>query len=297
MTFLKLVVLTTALVGATGLGAASSAVGHGQSRAPRVIAPRAPRAADQISHGTGGRIGVSIRDVGAEDAKGQSPGAGIVIDSVAEDSAAEKAGLKKGDVVVEFDGERVRSVRQFTRLVTETPGGRTVTAAVLRDGSRVSLNITPRDASDTHFLSGGGWDSFETLRGFGANPPAIPARPVPPATSMLESFLWRGSNRLGVTVGELSPQLAEYFGTKEGVLVSAVDENSAASKAGVKAGDVITSLNGQEIANASELRRRLTRLDTGEEFSLGIVREKKTMTLKGKVDGTAERRRLTRTNI
>ncbi|MBA3295761.1 MAG: PDZ domain-containing protein [Acidobacteria bacterium] len=122
---------------------------------------------------------------------------------------------------------------------------------------------------------------------------------APPAPQILdfEGFLWGGSNRLGVTVGELSPQLAEYFGTKEGVLVSAVDENSAASRAGLKAGDVITSINGQEIDTATELRRRLTRLDAGEEFSLGIVREKKTMTLKGKVEGAGDRRRLTRTII
>jgi len=299
MTFLKSVGLTTALLVAAGLGAAYSPVGNGQSRAPRVIAPRA---ADLISHGTGGRIGVSIRDVGAEDAKGQSPGTGVVVDSVAEDSAAEKAGLKKGDVVVEFDGERVRSVRQFTRLVTETPGGRTVTAAVIRDGSRVSLNITPREGSNVQFFRGVESEAFDALRGLGVIPPARPARPsmpAPPAPQILdlEGFLWGGSNRLGLTVGELSPQLAEYFGTKEGVLVSAVDENSAASRAGVKAGDVITSVNGQDVANSSELRRRLMRLDAGEEFSLGIVREKKTMTMKGKVDGTGERRRLTRTII
>ncbi len=62
-------------------------------------------------------------------------------------SAAEKAGIKKGDVIAEFDGERVRGVRHLTRLVTETPDGRTVKAAVMREGKRVDLSVTPDSGS------------------------------------------------------------------------------------------------------------------------------------------------------
>ena len=62
-----------------------------------------------------------------------------------EDSPAEKAGIKAGDVVVEYDGERVRSARQFTRLVQETPEGRTVAIGLLRDGKKQTVNATPED--------------------------------------------------------------------------------------------------------------------------------------------------------
>ncbi|HXG56239.1 MAG TPA: PDZ domain-containing protein [Vicinamibacterales bacterium] len=297
MTLWKSVALSAALVSVASLGAAYAPVAHGQSQAPRATGPRA---AEVFARGNGGRLGVSIRDVGTEDANGQSPNVGVIIETVDEHSAAEKAGIKQGDVLVEFDGERVRSVRQFTRLVSETPGGRTVTAAAMRGGSRVSLSITPREGS-AHFLQGGEFEALEMFRDLGVTRPTFPQRPAMPGAPaaqvapLLESLLWRGTNRLGVTVGELSPQLAEYFGTKDGVLVSAVDDNSAASKSGVKAGDVITNVNGQPVDSSSELRRRLARLDAGEEFSLGIVREKKRMTLKGKVEGSVERRRVTRT--
>ena len=86
---------------------------------------------DQVRHlavlaGRGAQLGVSVRDLDAEQAKGQS---GAVVEDVRAGSAAEKAGIKKGDVIAEFDGERVRGVRHLTRLVTETPDGRTVKAA------------------------------------------------------------------------------------------------------------------------------------------------------------------------
>ena len=69
-----------------------------------------------------------------------------MIEEVAEDSPAAKAGLKKGDIVVEFDGERVRSVRQFTRLVQETPAGRKIQTALMRDGQKLTMTVEPRES-------------------------------------------------------------------------------------------------------------------------------------------------------
>jgi serine protease Do len=110
----KTAAVAAALVAAGSAGAAFLPPIHGQST-PRAVAPRAL----DLFGGRGSQIGVTIRDVEDGDAKaGKMAGqGGVVIDDVAEDSPASKAGLKKGDIVVEFDGERVRSVRQFTRLV------------------------------------------------------------------------------------------------------------------------------------------------------------------------------------
>jgi serine protease Do len=291
MKFWKTAALSAGLLAAAGVGAAITPAVSGQSRAPRAVTPRA----EVFSIGGGSRIGVSISDVDATDGKGKGT-AGVAIDEVSEDSPAAKAGLRKGDVVVEFDGERVRSVRQFSRLVSETPSGRTVPAAVMRDGQRVSVSITPREGDgawrlfDHDFRS----DALDSLRHLEITPPAVRARPAPRPTPLppsLESFVWRSGNRLGITTQDLSSQLAEYFGTKEGVLVTSVDSDSAAAKAGVKAGDVITSVNGNTVESPSELRRRLSGVEAGEEFSLGIVREKRSMTLKGKVESSSERRR------
>ena len=104
---------------------------------------------------------------------------------------------------------------------------------------------------------------------------------MPPAFPDFDTFVWRSGNILGITVGDLSEQLAQYFGTKDGVLVTSVADNSAARKAGIKAGDVITSFNGSDVTTPSDLRRRIQRLQDGDEFTLGIVRDKKALTLEG----------------
>ena len=81
--------------------------------------PRAIGGWNLALEGPGSSIGVTVRDQ-----TGDAPG--VVIDSVREDTPATRAGLQKGDVVVEFDGERARSAQQFTRLVRETAPGRSV---------------------------------------------------------------------------------------------------------------------------------------------------------------------------
>ena len=98
--------------------------------------------------GGGPRLGVEIRDLSKEDvAKLKLPSQnGVVVDVVLKESAAEKAGVKAGDVVVQFDGENVRSAVQLTRLVRETAAGRTVKMGVVRDGKRVDLDVAPAEA-------------------------------------------------------------------------------------------------------------------------------------------------------
>jgi serine protease Do len=126
----------------------------------------------------------------------------------------------------------------------------------------------------------------------------VPAPPAPPAFPDIESFIWRSStNTLGVTVSDLSSQLAEYFGTKDGVLVTSVTEDSSAARAGLKAGDVITALNGSPIGTSSELRRRVQRLDGGDEFALDVIRDRKPTTIKGKIDDRRDRRRTFRSEV
>ena len=102
------------------------------------------------------------------------------------------------------------------------------------------------------------------------------------------------SGRLGISIDSLSPQLAEYFGTKEGVLVSSVSDNSAAAKAGLKAGDVITNFNGSTINDPQDMRRRIQSLNDGDEFTVTVMRDRKPVTLKGKAE-SPERRRTSRT--
>src|SRR6185436_4246390 len=179
------------------------------------------RALEMLSGGS--RIGVSIRDL--EDSEGKTVKGvtnGVIVEDVSTESAAEKAGIRKGDAIVEFDGERVRSVRQLTRLVQETPSGRTVQAAIVREGQRSTVSITPREGGGLRF------EGFDDLADFGREfryrvaprpptpptPPAKPAPPAPPSVWNFDELIGRSSNRLGITDSTLSPQLAAYFGTK-----------------------------------------------------------------------------------
>jgi serine protease Do len=293
MSVWKSAALAAALLAAASTGAAFLPPAHAQAPA------RAARAIEVF--GRGSQIGITIRDIEDADGKTNKMAApsGVVIEEVKDDSPAAKAGMKKGDIVVEFDGERVRSVRQFTRLVQETPSGRKIQTALMRDGQRVNVTVEPRESDGLNVFADGknlgllqdfanGY-AFDIPRPAAPAPPAPPKPPAPPALPNFDTFVWRSGNVLGITVGDLSDQLAQYFGTKEGVLVTSVADNSAAAKAGVKAGDVITSFNGSDVTTPSDLRRRVQRLEDGDEFTVGVVRDKKAITLKGKAETTRPR--------
>jgi S1-C subfamily serine protease len=217
--------------------------------------------------GRGAEVGVRIAD--------RTEG-GVVVEEVEPDSPAEKAGIKRSDVITEFDGERVRSARQFERLVRETPPGRSVKATVTRDGQRRDVQITPGEGRGGAMV----FDADrmrERLDGLAGRLPEFNFDfdfDVPGSMS---------GRRLGVTVEPLSPQLAEYFGAKDGVLVSGVTDGSAAARAGLKAGDVITSINGNRVTTREDLTRGL-RETTTDAVTIGIVRDKKESSLKATIE-------------
>ena len=238
--------------------------------------------------GRGSQIGVLVSD--PETAAEQ----GVKIDRVDDGSPAAKAGVHQGDRVVEFDGERVRSTRQLTRLVQETPSGRAVKMVVQRGGDRRTLDITPeadRLASfDRRVEPGLELDiEREVERGL---------RDPPQRIEPFLNFNWRDGGlpgpmsrgRLGVQVQPLNDQLAEYFGARDGgVLVAGVTADSPASKAGLKAGDVITKVNGASVKDTGELMEALGDVKDDGAVTLDIVREKKAST----VTATIERPRTT----
>ena len=244
-----------------------------------------------LLEGRGSSIGVRVRDLDKEDlakAKLQQAG-GALIAEVEEESPAEKAGLRAGDIVVEFDGERVRSARHFSRLVQETPDGRAVRATVLRDGARQTLDVTPSIAENR-------WERDMILRVPEVEPEVERGLRALPRHFAFD-FDWDAAapevfassrGRLGVRLQSLTEQLAEFFGAQEGVLVSSVEPDSPAAKAGLKAGDVITSINGRTVDSPRDVTQELRDRDEGGEVEIGILREKKSMTLKAAVP---ERRR------
>ncbi len=254
-------------------------------------------------------IGVDMREVTPEDVsklklQGQS---GAVVTGVEPDSPAAKAGVHTGDVIVEFDGERVRSTSELARLVRETPGGRTVKMAVVRDGRRTDLSVTPAAGGmpgidgerlqreirrglrgvDPDQLREEIERGLESARPWLYQSPEVPGQPriyPPPPGTPFAPPLNRAPARLGVTIEDLTDQLADYFGVKDGVLVRSVIKDSAAGRAGIRAGDVITTVAGQTIHSAADVSRALRDFKTGDEVEIGFVRDRKSQTIKLRLD-------------
>jgi serine protease Do len=272
------VVLTMLFVGALGR------VMVGQSQDRRFMDLRS-----QLLGGNG--IGVTVRDVDQADVKREKLPAdsGAVIDDVRTESPAAKAGLKAGDVIVSFDGEKVRSARHFARLLDETPQGREVEATVIRDGERVNVKVAPVASEGVNWalrrpLSGGGTMVLPQVI-----MPESRNLKVAPMTG--RSFFFSRA-RLGVSAQDLTDQLGAYFGAPEGALITSVDDDSAARTAGLKAGDVVTKVNGGLVRNASDLQRRL--MDASGETTLTIVRDRKEQTLKVKLEDEVMQTRIRR---
>jgi membrane-associated protease RseP (regulator of RpoE activity) len=248
----------------------------------------------------GVRIGITVADLDDEQVKTMT---GALVTDVREDSPAAKAGLKVKDVIVEFDGEKVRSARQLSRLVSETPPGRSVTVAALRDGTRVDLHVTPEESSWS-MMSGQSHLAAPWTFGRRVPPPSFgPGErryffdmpegghhfefhgPAEGDGDML-TMPFPGKGRLGIGIQDLTDQLAEYFGAKDGVLVSSVTDDSPAAKAGLRAGDVITSVDDTPVTNRRELLKAVQRAADGATLKLGYVRDKKP----GTASATLERR-------
>jgi serine protease Do len=227
-----------------------------------------------ILAGRGAEIGVSIREVGPAD----KARAGVVVEHVRPDSPAEKAGLRRADVIVEFDGEAVRSVRQFTRLVQETAPGKTVRVDIVRDGSRRQLDVTPVGGRDSVVIDsdrlreriGEAWRRYQEL---------------PPFNFDFDfSFPYDGRGRLGVAVQELTSQLATYFGVHEGLLITSVTDDAPGARAGLKAGDVITKVNGAPVRTRADLVHELRDSKNSDDVTVTIVRDKKESTVTVKLE-------------
>jgi serine protease Do len=227
--------------------------------------------------GPGSSIGVTVRDQSGD-------AGGVLVESVREGTPATRAGLQQGDVVVEFDGERTRSARQFTRLVRETAPGKPVKMTVVRNGSRRTVDITP-ESRDSVTLQ-----QFPQITG-----DVLRAQPrdfnfdFDPQVFFGEGFSL-SPRRLGVSVMPMSDQLATYFGVKEGVLVSEVSSGTPAATAGIQAGDVITAANGREVLSSADLMREVRAADAGSTLELRLTRNRKEMTLKVTLPQRSQRR-------
>jgi serine protease Do len=178
---------------------------------------------------------------------------GVLVADVSKGSPAAKAGLKRGDVIVSFNGHPVQDPGQLRNIVAMTTPGTKAPVQVLRDNKKRELSITL-----------GELPKEQTARaGEEPEPQSAPAAPA----------------RLGFSVQNLTPDLAQqlgYDGT-DGVVVSQIDPGSRAYEAGVRRGMVIREVNHQEVSNTQEFRQAVSQAERDKRVLLLVQSQQATM--------------------
>jgi serine protease Do len=235
--------------------------------------------------GGGSYLGVDTRDVTADrlaDLKLKEEH-GVEVTLVDQDAPAGKAGLKEHDVILSINGNQVESVEQLRRMIREIPSGRLVTLGISRDGQSMTLKAQLADRKKTFAMAGPG----KAFRFNMPALPAIPAMPAMPATPFVPEMdlpvsivVVHSSARSGLMVENLTPQLGDFFGAKngKGVLVRSVEKGSRAEQAGFRAGDVIVKVNGESISDSGDFTHAMHGRK-GSTVTVSIIREKKEQNL------------------
>lgn len=281
-------------------------------------APGEPPTAFSLFIQGGSFLGVHSEDVNKENMGRYNlrEARGVGITEVVKDSPAEKAGLRKDDVILRFEGDSVTSVRKLTRLVSEVAPDQNVRLTISRGGAEqeVAVTIGKRNNSFDAMQRFDGFQGLERLEGLkglegfkqlegmkglegfkGVMPPGGAWKwegQGPGGDGMVWAF--GNHRRIGVNTMELTKQLADYFGVSQGtgVLVTGVSDDSPAAKAGIKAGDVIIAIDGDKVDGAGDLTRSINKKKDGD-VNLTIIRNKNqrsvTVTPKAATPGDVQR--------
>ncbi|SRR5579883_501106 len=235
--------------------------------------PPAPRAhsTNVRSFGRRGYLGVGVVEM--TDARAHAlnlkDSSGVEVKRVDENSPAAKAGLRENDIILEVDGRRIETIDQFIHTVSDAAPGTKLALTIWRTGAKQNLVATV-EARPSQMFAFTGPDDMPM--------PAFPQMP----NGMLDgndfSFMTGASPRVGFEGEMLTPQLAEYFGVKGGVLVRTVVAKTPAEKAGLKAGDVVTKVNGTPVATPREISS-LVHMARNGKVALTIVRNKREQAL------------------
>lgn len=161
---------------------------------------------------------------------------GVLVERVVPNSPADKAGIQKGDVIQKIDGVEVTKPRDIRKFFRDLEDSKAISFELIRDGKPVNVTVTPEKRTRPWF---------------------------------------RGTRRqLGVQLQELDPDLAAYFKVdpNAGVLVARVEEDSAAAKAGMRSGDVITHIDGRKVQSAEDIRDAISNLKDDQSVEITVLR-------------------------
>jgi membrane-associated protease RseP (regulator of RpoE activity) len=229
-------------------------------------------------------LGVDIADISAERLAElklkEEHGAEVVM--VDQDAPAGKAGIHEHDVILSLNGAAIESAAQLRRMIKETPPGRVVSLGISRDGQPMTFKVQLADRRKSM-----AWEP---------KLPDMPKMPDMPDMPKMQDFDMPVSvvvvhqlARSGLMVENISPQLGDFFGVKDGkgVLVRSVEKGSRGDKAGFRAGDVVVKVNNQTVHDTSDFTHAI-RSSSGTTAAVTVMREKKeqnlTLTLPEKKD-------------
>jgi serine protease Do len=202
---------------------------------------------------TRGMLGVEVQNVTPELAKsfGMAEAKGALVAEVNAGSPAEKADIKRGDIIIEFNGHPIQEMNDLPRLVADTAPGTKASVKVLRDGKEKTFNVTVSELTEERQAS----EAKE--EGGGEN------------------------NPLGLLVKNINPELARRFHLRDtkGVLVEGVEQDSAAADAGIHPGDIVMEIDNQAINTVKDFQTAVDRLKKENFARLLIKRQGRTLYL------------------
>ena len=208
-----------------------------------------------------GYLGVSIERVSREEREDLGVSHGVIVTYVKSKSPADEAGILEDDVIQYFDGKKIRRPDDLVEAVRNTKPKTDVKVTLVRDGKRLDIDVNVGKLSSPLIYSWRGDDDVITIvRG--------------------------GGGYLGVQLHELNANLAGYFGVQEdgGALILEVEEDSPAADAGIEGGDVIVSMDGEDVIDPQDVHEILSDFEEGDEIEIEIIRHKKKQTVEVELD-------------
>jgi serine protease Do len=200
-----------------------------------------------------GMIGVQVQNVTPELAKsfGMAEPNGALVAEVNPGSPAEKAGIHRGDIITEFNGQPIHEMNELPRLVAATPPGTKAAVKILRDGKEKTLNLAITEMTEEK--------PAQTAAGEGGEQ----------------------ESPLGLMVKNLTPEMAKQFRLRDnkGVVVAQVAPGTPGADAGIRPGDLVLEVGGQVVATVPEYREATKKLKKGQVARFLIKRQGRTLYL------------------